>query len=63
VGHEFTESPGRYFFESEEFIRIQDAYKKQLLVDSRRLLEFSKAMLAMGAVSQQGEDQSQAAGV
>jgi len=34
----------------DELIRIQDAYKKHLLIDSRLLVEFYKAMLAMGSM-------------
>jgi len=41
----------------DELIRIRDAYKKHLLVDSRLLVELYKAMLAMGAMRQQREDQ------
>jgi hypothetical protein len=33
----------------DELIRIRDAYKKHLLVDSRLLVEFYKAMLALSA--------------
>lgn len=40
----------------DELIRIQDAYKKHLLIDSRLLVEFYKAMLAMGNMSQKTED-------
>ena len=35
----------------DELIRIRDAYKKHLLVDSNLLVEFYKAMLAMGTMS------------
>ena len=35
----------------DELIRIRDAYKKHLLVDSSLLVEFYKAMLAMGTMS------------
>ena len=31
----------------DELIRIRDAYKKNLLVDSKYLVEFYKAMLVM----------------
>jgi len=34
----------------DELIRIQDAYKKHLLIDSKLLVEFYKAMLAMGSM-------------
>jgi hypothetical protein len=33
----------------DELIRIRDAYKKHLLVDSKLLVEFYKAMLALSA--------------
>ena len=33
----------------DELIRIRDAYKKHLLVDSRLLVDFYKAMLALSA--------------
>lgn len=33
----------------DELIRIRDAYKKHLLVDSKLMVELYKAMLAMGA--------------
>jgi len=39
----------------DELVRIQDAYKKHLLVDSKLLVEFYKAMLALGSMSQQRE--------
>ena len=35
----------------DELIRIRDAYKKHLLVDSRLMVELYKAMLAMGTMS------------
>jgi len=35
----------------DELIRIRDAYKKHLLVDSKLMVELYKAMLAMGAKS------------
>jgi hypothetical protein len=35
--------------EPDELIRIRDAYKKHLLVDSKLMVELYKAMLAMGA--------------
>ena len=34
--------------EPQELIRIRDAYKKHLLVDSKLMVELYKAMLAMG---------------
>lgn len=37
----------------DDLIRIRDAYKKHLLIDSNLLVEFYKAMLAMGTMSQQ----------
>ena len=40
-----------------ELIRIRDAYKKHLLVDSRLMVELYKAMLAMGAMRQNKRDQ------
>ncbi|MEN8710676.1 MAG: BLUF domain-containing protein [Arenicellales bacterium] len=40
-------------FDPDELIRIRDAYKKHLLVDSRLLVEFYKAMLALGSMRQQ----------
>ena len=40
-----------------ELIRIRDAYKKHLLVDSRLMVELYKAMLAMGTMSQDKTDQ------
>jgi len=36
----------------DELIRIRDAYKKHLLVDSKLMVELYKAMLAMGTMSQ-----------
>ena len=41
----------------DELIRIRDAYKKHLLVDSRLMVELYKAMLAMGTMSQDKTDQ------
>ena len=38
----------------DELIRIRDAYKKHLLVDSKLMVEFYKAMLAMGTMKKQG---------
>jgi hypothetical protein len=38
-------------FDADELIRIRDAYKKHLLVDSYLLTEFYKAMLALGTMS------------
>lgn len=35
----------------DELIRIRDAYKKHLLIDSNLLVEFYKAMLAMDTMS------------
>ena len=35
----------------DELVRIRDAYKKHLLVDSKLMVELYKAMLAMGAKS------------
>ena len=40
-----------------ELIRIRDAYKKHLLVDSKLMVELYKAMLAMGAMRQNKRDQ------
>ncbi len=37
-------------FDPDELIRIRDAYKKHLLIDSRLLVEFYKAMLALGSM-------------
>jgi len=37
----------------DELIRIRDAYKKHLLVDSKLMVELYKAMLAMGTMSQE----------
>ena len=39
-------------FDPDELIRIHDAYKKHLLVDSKLLVEFYKAMLALGNMRQ-----------
>ena len=36
----------------DELIRIRDAYKKHLLVDSKLMVELYKAMLLMGTMSQ-----------
>jgi hypothetical protein len=41
----------------DELIRIRDAYKKHLLVDSRLMVELYKAMLAMGVMSQDNRKQ------
>jgi hypothetical protein len=41
----------------DELIRIRDAYKKHLLVDSRLMVELYKAMLAMGTMSHDKTDQ------
>ena len=41
----------------DELIRIRDAYKKHLLVDSRLMVELYKAMLAMGTMSRDKSDQ------
>jgi len=41
----------------DELIRIRDAYKKHLLVDSNLLVELYKAMLAMGTMSEQSKEQ------
>jgi hypothetical protein len=41
----------------DELIRIRDAYKKHLLVDSSLMVELYKAMLAMGTMSQDKTDQ------
>jgi hypothetical protein len=38
----------------DELIRIRDAYKKHLVVDSKLMVEFYKAMLAMGTMKKQG---------
>ncbi|MGB5277100.1 MAG: hypothetical protein WBP02_08000, partial [Gammaproteobacteria bacterium] len=38
----------------EELIRIRDAYKKHLLVDSKFLVEFYKAMLVMSGQREAG---------
>ena len=35
----------------DELVRIQQAYEKHLFVDSRLLIEFYKAMLALGSLS------------
>ena len=40
----------------DELIRIRDAYKKHLLVDSKLMVELYKAMLAMGTMSQEIRD-------
>ena len=40
----------------DELIRIRDAYKKHLLVDSKLMVELYKAMLAMGTMSQEKRD-------
>ena len=45
------------FIDPDELIRIRDAYKKHLLVDTKLLVELYKAMLAMGVMSQKKEDQ------
>jgi hypothetical protein len=39
-------------FDPDELIRIRDAYKKHLLVDSKLLVDFYKAMLALGSMSE-----------
>ena len=39
----------------DELIRIRDAYKKHLLVDSRLLVDFYKAMLALSAENNRRE--------
>lgn len=41
----------------DELIRIRDAYKKHLLVDSKLMVELYKAMLAMGTMRQNKKDQ------
>ncbi len=41
----------------DELIRIRDAYKKHLLVDSKLMVELYKAMLAMGTKRQNKRDQ------
>jgi len=38
----------------DELIRIRDAYKKHLVVDSKLMVDFYKAMLAMGTMKKQG---------
>jgi hypothetical protein len=37
----------------DELVRIRDAYKKHLHVDSRLLVELYKAMLAMGTMKRE----------
>jgi len=37
-------------FEPDELLRIQQAYKKHLFADSRLMVEFYKAMLALGSL-------------